>query len=324
MASDSLPKPLAEAIRNIKHDREHGASWLARAAAQALSDATASIETLPPGETQSLLASAHIVAIHIAAQRIVASRPSMAAVANTAARIWWAGTPERAGDDPLARLRAFHAEASHISDAWASAADTIASHVGALLPDHVTIYTISRSGTVEHALRWLATAGKLGKVIIAESRPGDEGVALAKSLAGDERFRAAGVSITLAADAASGLLMPEVDAVLIGADSVRADGDVINKVGTHTLALIAHEHGKPVYALCESLKIASPDWPQKLETGATTALLARPIPGVTLDTTLFEATPARLIHAIITEAGPLDHDALARLADEAKAALASV
>ncbi len=324
MASDSLPKPLAEAISKVERDREHGASWLARTAAQALADASTSLSTLPPGEAHTLLAAAHIATLHTAVQRIIAARPSMAAVSNTAARIWWAGTPEQAGDDPSARLQAIRAEAIRIADAWASASDAITSHVGALLPDHAIIYTISRSGTVEHTLHWLANAGKLQRVVIAESRPGGEGAALAKSLADDERFRTAGVALTLAADAACGLLMPEADAVLVGADSVRANGDVVNKVGTYPLALMAHEHGKPVYALCESLKVASPDWPLTLESGAPTDLLAEPIPGIAIEMTLFEATPAHLIHAIITEAGPLDHDALARLADEARMALESV
>jgi len=214
--------------------------------------------------------------------------------------------------------------AIEITTTWATAAEDIARHIGDLLPGDVTVYTHSRSGTAEYALLWLARMGRLRRVIIGESRPGGEGIALARRLASDDNLRTAGTQVTLAADAASGLRMGEVDTLLIGADSVRADGSVVNKVGTYPLALMAHDLGRPVYVLCESLKIASPTWPLTLEAGDPADALTAPIPGVVVDATAFDQTPSRLIGAVVAERGALDHEALTALAQEAQMALASL
>ena len=53
--------------------------------------------------------------------------------------------------------------------------------------------------------------------------------------------------------------------MVLGADSVRANGDVVNKVGSYPLALVAREARVPVYVLAETLKIAAPDFPLQLE-----------------------------------------------------------
>src|SRR5690242_4229768 len=102
--SSPLPAPLADAIALVTRDRDHGASWLARQAAQALADAS-------HAETAGEPAEQHLLRIHQAAQAFADARPSMAALANTAARIWWAGAPSAAPiPDPQARLVRLHDE----------------------------------------------------------------------------------------------------------------------------------------------------------------------------------------------------------------------
>ena len=48
--------------------------------------------------------------------------------------------------------------------------------------------------------------------------------------------------------------MPEVDCVIVGCEAVLANGGVINKIGTYSVALIASHFNKPVYVFCESFK----------------------------------------------------------------------
>ena len=105
---------------------------------------------------------------------------------------------------------------------------------------------------------WLATAG-MGtalapvysacveglevEVFVSETRPRNQGLLTAWELA------AAGIKHTLMADNAAGLLLMrgEVDAVIVGADRIAANGDTANKVGTYLKALAAHAAGVPFY-----------------------------------------------------------------------------
>ncbi len=128
--------------------------------------------------------------------------------------------------------------------------------------------------------------------------------------------------VTLVADSACGLFIEQADAVVVGADSVRADGSVVNKVGTFPLALMAREAHVPVYVLCETLKIAAPDFPLVLEEADVTQLLPVPQPGVTPRNIAFDHTPAALITSIITERGILARSGVSTYADAAGRALA--
>ncbi|HEX8032257.1 MAG TPA: hypothetical protein VF510_00335, partial [Ktedonobacterales bacterium] len=256
-ASNPLPAPLADAIELVKRDRDHGASWLAHQVAQALADASHAERASEPAEQQ-------LQRIHQAARTFADARPSMAALANTAARIWWAGAPSAAPTpDPQARMARIHDEAVRLLSLWHDAADAILTAARPLLSGR--LFTHSRSGTVEDTLVRLAQMdpidahGQPRHIIVSESRPGGEGIPAAEALA------KAGWRVTLVPDAAYALFIVDADTVVFGADSIRADGSVVNKIGSHTLALAAHAASVPVYVLCETLKIAAPDTPLTLE-----------------------------------------------------------
>lgn len=314
--SGALPA-LDAAIAAIAADHEHGASYLARQAALALAAASA------PGTATQLDAAGRRALLHAAAQRIAVARPSMAALANTAARIWQAaaqaGERGAPADDQLAAL---HEEATSLGTLWDAAARAIGDAAIPLLGG--TLYTISRSGTVEKVLTRLAheraAAGLLREIIVAHSLPGGEGVATAGALAG------AGWHITLVADAACGVFAPRAAAVVCGADSVRADGSVVNKVGTLPLALAARVAGVPVYVLCETLKIAATDFPLALEELAPLDLgpHASLSSGVATRNPAFDRTPGEYITAVVTERGALSVALLAAEAERAAGALAAL
>src|SRR5579863_28933 len=247
---------LRATVRMLREDRTHGASWLAQAAARALCDAATMIGAL----TDTFAMETAAAEWRASARELAHARPSMAAVATTVARIVAAGWGEysataSAGSAALAdALAQAQAEALRLLATWESAGSHITAHARALL--HGTILTHSRSGTVEQVLRTLASgpAAVIERVIVTESRPGSEGVALARALA------ARGVPVTLIADAAAGLVAGHAQCLVVGADSVRPDGSVVNKVGTYPLALVARAAHIPCYVLAESVKVAPASW----------------------------------------------------------------
>jgi translation initiation factor eIF-2B subunit delta len=105
---------------------------------------------------------------------------------------------------------------------------------------------------------------------------------------------------------------------------VRADGGVVNKVGTYPLALAARAAGVPVYVLSEAAKIAPPTLPLVFEEMPPEELLPEPLPGVTARNVYFDLTPADLIAGLVTEVGFLDRAAIATRAAQAGTALAAL
>lgn len=314
MAEQSPQAMLDAAFQRIRADREHGASWLARTAAGALADACGAA-ALAPGADEALRE------VHTAARALAHARPSMAALANTVAYIWAAEAAPSADasrDAGITLARMGDAARAEVA-LWSRATGGILTTARPYL--NGTLLTHSRSGTVEHVLTRLAadaTAAEPRAIFVTESRPGGEGGALASVLA------LAGWRVTLIADMACGLFVGQARAVIVGADSVRADGGVVNKVGTYPLALAARAAGVPLYVLCETRKIAAPEYPLRLEEMDTAELLPQPIPGVTARNPYFDLTPAQLVTGIVSERGLLSADEIGAIAIEAGRSLAAL
>jgi translation initiation factor 2B subunit (eIF-2B alpha/beta/delta family) len=300
---------LRSAATRLRADHEHGASWLAREAAAALDEAAALVLAGPPASESAR--ESDVRALRQAARELAHARPSMAAIATTVARICAAGWSPGA-----AALERTRAEANRLADAWNEAAAAIGAHAQDLLTG--TVLTHSRSGTVEQVLARLASAGRVNALIVTTSLPGGEGSALAHALA--QR----GIDVTLVADAAMGWALTGVDAVVLGADSVRADASLVNKVGSLPLALCAQRADVPVYVLCESLKIAPSGWSLTLEEMDPAELLPASEPHLRARNPYFDHTPADLITAIITEMGPTSREHIAQLAESAARELAAL
>ncbi len=123
----------------------------------------------------------------------------------------------------------------------------------------------------------------------------------------------AGVEHTLIPDVAAGSLMQagEVDAILVGADRVAANGDTANKVGTYPLAVLAARHGIPFFVCAPTSSIdlatADGDGIEIEERPADEVLLVRGVRIAPLGTAVrnpsFDVTPAELISGIVTEEG---------------------
>ena len=311
------PARWASLVDELRQDHTHGASWLARRAATMLEDcaceALSQLGAAPSGAGGALDDLAAL------AWALAWARPSMAAIANTVAAIWRRAQPDVMRDAGARRTTAIERlrmEAERQREGWARVADELARHAGSLIRNPV--FTLSRSGSIEHALtaaaRERASTAPL-EVIIAESRPGSEGVALGEALA------AAGALITVVPDSAVGVAMARAGALLLGADSVRGDGAVVNKAGSYPAALVAADRGIPVYTLCERLKITPTSYPLLLEREPGEDNAPRASGEWTWESWLFDVTPARLITSIVTESGALSLDEISRIAAQSEAGL---
>jgi translation initiation factor 2B subunit (eIF-2B alpha/beta/delta family) len=308
------PKRWGLLIDEIRSDHIHGASWLARRAAEILAkcarEESAWVSKARNANTpgwKDKITNESMGDLAALAWALVWARPSMAAIANTVSAIWRRANPTTTGEiEHLERLRT---EAERLCKSWDSVVTDLELHILPLL--HDPIFTISRSGSVEHTLITAARARSATtplEVIIAESRPGSEGVELAQSLSN------AGARVTLVTDSAIGIGMARARTLILGADSVRSDGALINKVGSYPAALVASDRGIPVYALCERLKVTPATYPLVLEHAPSDASERKD----SEENWLFDVTPTRLITAIITEQGALSRDEIAQLAADAE------
>jgi ribose 1,5-bisphosphate isomerase len=292
---------ISHAIESIGQDRTHGASWLARDAANVL---THWLE-----ECSAQTAAQFLSGLREVGAALAQAQPSMAAVTNAVGAVVFAAGEKRPGAFPTMR-RAALARARQIIHGWEKVCERIVRRAERALPAGV-IMTHSYSATTFAVLECLASKGS--PIIVTESAPLNEGRTTARLLA---RLRA---PVTLISDAQAAAFMPEAAAVLVGADTIFANGAVVNKVGTCALALIAREARVPFYVAAETLKVA-PGRPEAAQDAR-----GERQPRLTIPAVYFDLTPPRLLTALITEEGvfaPREMRALARRARQYRKALA--
>ncbi|QRX92578.1 S-methyl-5-thioribose-1-phosphate isomerase [Streptomyces noursei] len=246
---------------------------------------------------------------------------------------------EAAGAAALAEARAVHAE-----DVEASA--RMAQHgldlLGELLPGgghriltHCNTGALVSGGEGTALAVALAAhrAGELRRLWVDETRPLLQGARLTAY----EAARA-GMAYTVLADGAAGSLFAagEVDAVLIGADRIAADGAVANKIGSYPLAVLARHHHVPFVVVAptstvdletkEGAAIEVEQRPGKevtefslphIQGGGVVGGTGIPVAplGALAYNPAFDVTPAELVTAIVTEAGVVSPVTRERLAD---------
>jgi methylthioribose-1-phosphate isomerase len=151
-------------------------------------------------------------------------------------------------------------------------------------------------------------AGKKVRVLADETRPFMQGARLtAWELMKD------GIETILITDSSAGGLMRrgEVDLVVVGADRIAANGDVANKIGTYSVAVLAKENGEPFYvaAPLSTIDMSCPSGEhipiEERDPREVTEMLGTPVapPGTAARNYAFDVTPAAYIRAIVTERG---------------------
>lgn len=207
-------------------------------------------------------------------------------------------------------------EAVRIHEADIEANRRMGAYGAELLPQNAVVLTHCNAGAIATGghgtalgvLRSAREAGKTVRVYADETRPLLQGARLtAWELARD------GFDVTLIADGMAGALMRtgRVDAVIVGADRIAANGDTANKIGTYGLAVLAAAHGVPFYVAApwSTFDLALPDGSgipieeRSEEEMRALSNGARVPDAVRVWNPAFDVTPARYIAAIVTERG---------------------
>jgi methylthioribose-1-phosphate isomerase len=163
-------------------------------------------------------------------------------------------------------------------------------------------------GTALGVIRAAVESGKKLHVFADETRPFLQGSRLtAWELMKD------GIPTTVISDNMAGAMMQQgrIDAVIVGADRIAANGDVANKIGTYTLAVLAREHGIPFYVAApfSTVDLETPDGSripiEQRSPQEVTHLAGKQIApdGVRVENPAFDVTPHGYVTAIITERG---------------------
>jgi ribose 1,5-bisphosphate isomerase len=269
---------LAERVEELKADHEHGASWMARRAVEALAE----VAEQPAESGEALLR--NLVA---AGRQLAVSRPGVGAVAGAVGRVLAAAARNAQLDvDELRRL--VDEEAQSLVDGRRRAAASIAIQLRERLED-ATVLTHSASATVREALLYTHPE----RVICTASSPQDEGRAFAEELRGE------GLEVELVEDAQAPRQLELATLLLLGADTVFRCGTLCNKAGTRALAEAAADVGVPTVVACEVIKLAPID--------------SADAPALTH--TAFELTPPELIGYVVTEEGTYLPEEIGALVD---------
>ena len=240
----------------------------------------------------------------------------------TAVNLFWAihrmqEKFERIRIRPIAQIKQGLVEESkrmHAEDIAANQA--MGRHGATLMPSEGGVLTHCNAGALATAgygtalgvIRAAVEQGKKIHVYADETRPFLQGSRLtAWELMKD------GIPTTVISDSMAGALMKQgrIGAIVVGADRIAANGDVANKIGTYTVAVLAKENGIPFFvaAPISTVDLACPDGDkipieQRNPREVTHIGGKQMVPdGVSIENPAFDVTPARYVAAIITERG---------------------
>ncbi len=268
-----LPSEVKSVIEELRAERIRGASWMAKKGAEAY---LILAELLEGEELASALSELK--------KELPRVNPTMAPLYNLSRFVPITEDPE------IVRARA--KEFLRLIDEAKKAIGNIGSE---LIEDGDTVITHSFSSAVFEILRTVRAKGMDFRVILTESAPDYEGIALASAL---ERE---GIPFEVITDAQLGLFAERATVALVGADNITRDGAIINKAGTYLLALACHEKNVPFYVAAESFKLHPELKSDEVE------ILERPYArqGYRVRNLLFDVTPWKYVRGIVTELGIL-------------------
>jgi methylthioribose-1-phosphate isomerase len=246
----------------------------------------------------------------------------IAATRPTAVNLFWAIQRMRAALDRNSSLsvpelkEALVAEAQQMYLEDIAANQAIGRHGAVLLPDSGGVLTHCNAGalatcgygTALGVIRAAVESGKRLRVYADETRPFLQGSRLtAWELMQD------GIPTTLIADNMAGSMMRQgkIKAVIVGADRIARNGDVANKIGTYTVAVLAREHGIPFYVAApfSTVDMECPDGGripiEQRSRREVTHIGGQQIApeGIEVENPAFDVTPHTYVAAIITERG---------------------
>jgi methylthioribose-1-phosphate isomerase len=223
------------------------------------------------------------------------------------------------------------AKCMHAEDIAANQA--MGRHGATLMPSEGGVLTHCNAGALATAgygtalgvIRAAVEAGKKIHVYADETRPFLQGSRLTAW-----ELKKDGIPTTVISDNMAGAMMKQgkIGAIVVGADRIAANGDVANKIGTYTVAVLAKEHDIPFYVAApfSTIDLDTPDGgeipiEQRNSREVTHIAGKQMVPdGVEVENPAFDVTPAKYVTAIITERGiaraPYE-ESLRKLSEEA-------
>jgi methylthioribose-1-phosphate isomerase len=248
----------------------------------------------------------------------------MAATRPTAVNLFWAiermkrvfAAAAQAGQSPDEIKAVLQQEARQIHDEDVESCRALGAYGAELVPADAHVLTHCNAGALATAgygsalgvIRAAVEEGKRVSVYADETRPFLQGARLtAWELVRD------GIPTTVITDSMAGPLMRDrkVDLIVVGADRIAANGDVANKIGTYTVAVLAREHDIPFYVAAprSTIDLQTPDGshipieqrnPREVSHIGTARLTPD---GALIHNPAFDVTPHRYVTAIVTECG---------------------
>ncbi|MGD0405479.1 MAG: ribose 1,5-bisphosphate isomerase [Candidatus Bathyarchaeia archaeon] len=166
--------------------------------------------------------------------------------------------------------------------------------------DGMLVFTHCHSSTVTRMIAKAKADGKNFSVICTETRPAFQGRITAREMVELD------IQTMFIVDSAARSYMGDVDLVVVGADAITSEGNVVNKIGTSSIAVLAHEARKPFYVVSELLKF-DPETLQgeceKIEQRSPSEVWKEAPQKLSVRNPAFDVTPHRYINGIICEEG---------------------
>jgi ribose 1,5-bisphosphate isomerase len=169
-----------------------------------------------------------------------------------------------------------------------------------LIQNGMTVFTHCNSSSVSQMLIKAKQTGKNFKVVCTETRPTFQGRITAQELTKNN------IETTFIIDSASQTFISKADFIVVGADAITPEGNVVNKIGTCGLAVLAYEAHKPFYAVSELLKFDPVTFYSELE-GVEQRhpddIWPDAPQGLNIQNPAFDVTPSKYIYGLICEKG---------------------
>ncbi len=293
MATMNISPEIISLIDEIRNDKTHGASQLARQAVNVLK------VTAEQSRTGS--AKAFLVEQKGVGERLMSARPAMAPVFNIVSGLLNTIAQSAAGMDLDSIRRLTISKADEAVSKSLRAVAQIARYGSELIADGDRVMTHSYSSTVAAVIKEAFTKRSNIEVITTRSGPGRTGEKIVQELGNY------GIPVTFIDDAAIGLYITMANKVVVGADRVCADGRVVNGIGTCQLGLAAQNAGIPFYVLCEMLKfdprLSSDEVDLEEKEPSEVVESGRLPPWVRVRNPYFDITSMELVSGIVTENG---------------------
>lgn len=305
MSTGDVHPKVESVAADIASMETRGAAAIAQAAASALGTQAEKSQATTPEELRGEL--------RMAARHLLDTRPTAVSLPNALRYVL-----ERTQGASVEELQASAvASASEFCDRLETAQHDLGAIGANRLRDGDTVLTHCHSTDALACIEAAVDQGKSLSAIVKETRPRKQGHITAREL------REMDVPVTLIVDGAAGRYLDDADHVIVGADSIAADGAVINKIGTRSLAVTARERDTPIVVAAQTVKLD----PATLS-GHTVDIEYRPeaevideetregIGDIEVRNPAFDVTPPRYVDAIVTERGQFPPESIVTLMRE--------